>query len=269
MLFFAIIFLIISLLFVFAVQGRRIKGIMDPFYGWSYAHRGLYGDGIPENSLKAFEAAKHAGYGVELDVHLLKDGELAVLHDSKLQRMTGQPGLIEDLNSDDLHRYYLNGTDQTIPLFSDVLALYDGAAPLIVELKSSGKDIAQLCQNTCKLLDNYHGVYCLESFDPRCVRWLKDNRPDLIRGQLSENYFASETAVIPGYLKFLLTHMLLNFLTKPNFVAYRYKDRKTLSNFVARKIWRLPSISWTVQSKQEYDIAVAEGNIPIFENFRP
>lgn len=269
MLFIAIIIVALLGLFVFAVRGNTREGVMDAFYGWKYAHRGLYGNDIPENSLKAFQAAKQAGYGVELDVHLLKDGNLAILHDSKLQRMTGQPGVIEDLTAAELHQYHLNGTDQTIPLFSDVLALYDGAAPLIVELKSGGKNIAQLCQKACELLDNYRGLYCLESFDPRCVRWLKNNRPDLIRGQLSENYFASETATVPWYLKFLLTHLLLNFLTRPDFVAYRYKDRKTLSNFVARRVWKLPGISWTVQNEQEFNIAIAEGYIAIFENFKP
>ncbi len=269
MVYIAITLLIIVSILVFAVRGRKIKGVMDAFYGWNYTHRGLHGNGIPENSMKAFEAAKNAGYGVELDVHLLRDGNLAVIHDSKLFRMTGKPGVVEDLTAADLAQYYLKGTDQTIPLFSEVLALYDGAAPLIVELKSTGKNAGALCEKVCQLLDDYCGVYCLESFDPRCVLWLKKNRPEQIRGQLTENYFASETAVIPWYLKFLLTHLLLNFITLPDFVAYRYKDRKTPSNFIARKIWKLPSVSWTVQTPEEYDTAVAEGCIPIFEGFLP
>ncbi len=265
----AIIVVLIICLFAFAVKGSLNGNVMQPFYGWKYAHRGLHGDGIPENSLAAFAAAKSAGYGVELDVRLLKDGNLAVLHDSRLMRMTGNEGVVENLTAEDLKNCYLNGTNQTIPLLSQVLELYDGAAPLIVELKSAGDNINLLCENTCRLLDNYNGLYCLESFDPRCVRWLRNNRPHLVRGQLSEDYFDSSAAPVSCLLKFLLTHQLLNFMTAPDFIAYRYKDRKTISNFIARRIWKMPGVSWTLQSKEEYDIALAEGWIPIFEGFRP
>lgn len=269
MLLFAIILAVIAILFVLAVRCNERKGIMDAFYGWNYAHRGLYGNGIPENSLKAFKAAKEAGYGVELDVHLLKDGALAVIHDSKLLRMTGREGIVEDLTAQQLTECFLNGTDQTIPLFSDVLQLYDGKAPLIVELKPVGDNVAALCSKTCEMLDGYKGLYCLESFDPRCVYWLKINRPDLIRGQLYKNYFKDKSSPLTWILKFMLRHQLCNFLTLPDFVAYQYPDRKTVSNYIVRKIWNVPSVSWTLKSIHEYNTAIAEGCIPIFENFMP
>lgn len=260
---------ILFVLFMLAVKGRDTRNNLSSFRGWNYAHRGLYGNGVPENSLQAFANARNAGYGSELDVHLLKDGTLAVIHDSKLFRMTGREGVVEDLTSSELSSCYLDGSAYTIPLFSDVLKIYDGAAPLIVELKPTENNVDQLCKTTCDMLDGYNGIYCLESFDPRCVMWLKKNRPDLIRGQLYMNYFKSETSSLPWYLKFLLRHQLFNFITKPDFVAYQYEDRITISNYIVRKFWNMPCVSWTLKTQEEYDTAVAEGSIPIFENIKP
>lgn len=269
MLIMIIVLAILLLLWVLAVRGRTGHEGLTALCGWAYAHRGLYGDGIPENSLVAFRKAKEAGYGIELDVHLLSDGALAVIHDSKLERTTGKKGRIEDLTAEQLENYKLEGTEETIPLFSRVLELYNGEAPLIVELKSAGKNIDELCRRTCEVLDGYSGPYCMESFDPRCIRWLRKNRPDIVRGQLTENYFISETSVLPAILKFILRNQLLNFLTLPDFVAYRFADRKTLSNTLVRKLWGVQGVTWTLKTQEEYDIAIKEGWIPIFEGFRP
>lgn len=262
------VLLVLALLYICSTVGRKGHEGLEKLQGWSYAHRGLHGQGVPENSMEAFRRAKEAGYGIELDVHLLKDGNLAVIHDSLLKRTTGADGRIEDLTTEQLKDYRLEGTAETIPLFQDVLDLYDGVAPLIVELKEY-RNCAQLCEAACKMLDSYHGDYCMESFDPRCVRWLRINRPDIVRGQLTENYFRSNNKLLPWYLKFILQHQMLNFLTLPDFVAYKYVDRKTISNTICRKLWGIQGVTWTVKSQADYDTAVKEGWIPIFEGFEP
>ena len=95
------------------------------------------------------------------------------------------------------------------------------------------------------------------------------NRPDLIRGQLTENYFKTKNK-LPAILKFLLRHNMLNFLTRPDFVSYRFSDRKdTVTNFLCRKLWRLQGVTWTLKSQKDFDTAVAEGWLPIFEGFKP
>ena len=66
-----------------------------------------------------------------------------------------------------------------------------------------------------------------------------------------------------------MRHQMLNVLTKPDFVAYRFEDRRTISNFIARKIWGIQGVAWTIQTQEDLDTAVREGWIPIFENFRP
>lgn len=264
-----IIVLFLLLLYFLSTVCRRGHPGLPALRGWAYAHRGLHGDGVPENSLEAFRRARDAGYGAELDVHLLADGNLAVIHDALLVRTTGAEGYIEDLTTEQLKSFRLEGTEQTIPTFREVLDLFDGKAPLIVELKAERNNIAQLCQKTCEMLDGYNGVYCLESFDPRCIRWLRNNRPELIRGQLTENYFRSPKSKLPSVLKFILANQLMNFLTVPDFIAYRFSDRKCFSNFLTEKIWGAQSVTWTLQTKEDYDKAVAENRIPIFENFKP
>ena len=261
--------LILAVLYLFAIRCRSNHAGMKDLQGWSYAHRGLHGDGIPENSMAAFNAALEGGYGIELDIHLLKDGNLAVIHDSLLNRTTGQPGHIEDLTTEQLKDYRLEGTEETIPEFMDVLTLFNGKAPLIVELKPESGNHAELCAAACRMMETYSGPYCMESFDPRCIAWLRRNRPDICRGQLSENYFKTKND-LPDYLRFALTHNLLNFLTQPDFVAYKYAHRAdTPSNYLCRKLWKAQGVSWTLKTQQEYDTAVAEGWLPIFEGFRP
>lgn len=264
-----IIVLVIAVGFVLAMQGRTGHPKLKELTRWAYAHRGLHGNGVPENSLKAFQLAKDKGYGAELDVHLMADGNLAVIHDSSLKRTTQREGQIENLTCEQLEDYYLEGTNQTIPLLQDVLKLMDGKVPLIIELKSQVDNYEALCEKTCQLLDGYGGAYCLESFDPRCIAWLKKHHPDIIRGQLAENYFKTKDCKVPFILKVLLANHLMNFLTKPDFIAYRYSDRNRFVNRICRKLWGLTGVAWTVKSKEIFDAVKKEGWLPIFEGFEP
>ena len=250
------------------LRGRTGHKDLPALQGWYYAHRGLHSEGVPENSMAAFRAAKNGGYGIELDVHLMKDGTLAVIHDHSLKRTAGVDVQIEDLTCADLDNYYLEGTHERIPLFSEVLKLYAGEAPLIVELKATAKNHAALCKTTCDMLAKYNGAYCVESFDPRCVAWLRKNRKEVIRGQLTENFFRSNSK-LPGVVKFLMKYNFFNVATRPDFIAYRFADRKNISNFLCRKLWGLQGVTWTIRTKEDFDTAVAEGWIPIFENFEP
>ncbi len=261
--------LIALILFLLSTRCRSGHPGLKDLQGWYYAHRGLHGNGVPENSMAAFKAALDGGYGIELDVHLLKDGNLAVIHDSLLNRTTGQPGRIEDLTTSDLARYHLEGTTETIPEFMDVLTLFNGKAPIILELKPVDGNHAALADAACKMLETYHGVFCIESFDPRCVTWLKKNRPDIIRGQLTENFTKTRND-LPDYLRFAMTHCMTNFLCVPDFVAYHFGHRKdSLGPRICRQLWKAQGVTWTIRTKEDFDTAVAEGWIPIFEGFIP
>lgn len=262
------ILLILAALYVLVLMGRRGHPGLEKLRGWNYAHRGLHRQGVPENSLAAFRAAVDHGYGAELDVHLLKDGNLAVIHDSDLKRVTGREGRIEDLTTEDLKDHPLMGTDQTIPTFREVLDVFGGKTPLIIELKPAG-NCAALCEAACKAMEGYEGEWCMESFDPRCVYWLRKNRPDIIRGQLAENSIRLKDYGISLWLRVILTLNLANYVTRPDFIAYRYHDRNNLSNWLCRKLWGIQGVSWTLTTPEEHRSAVQEGWIPIFEKYEP
>ena len=134
MLWFLVPVAILATAYLLALRCRKGHLGLAALGDYSYAHRGFHGNGVPENSLKAFRLASEKGYGSELDIHLMKDGQLAVLHDASLRRTAGADVQIEDLTADDLENYRLEGTDEKIPLFSQVLELYAGKQPLIVEL---------------------------------------------------------------------------------------------------------------------------------------
>lgn len=263
-----LILLVLFILYILLVRGRRGHRKLAELRKWRYAHRGLHDANLPENSMGAFRAALEGGYGIELDLHLLADGNLGVMHDSSLKRTAGADIRMEDLTTAQLKDYHLGGTGETIPTFQQVMELFDGKAPMIIELKVVDGNYAALAAKTVEMLEGYKGLYCIESFDPRAIYWLKKNHPDIVRGQLTENHFKSGSK-IPAALKFVLTHQLENFLTQPDFVAYKFADRKTLSNFLTRKLWGVQGVSWTLRSREEFDTAVKEKWIPIFEGFRP
>ena len=125
-----LIFGVLGAAFLWAMLRRGAKN--HPNWGslqrWRYAHRGLHGDGAPENSMEAFRRALEGGYGAELDVHLLADGEVAVIHDASLLRTANADVKIEELTEEDLQQYTLEGTEEHIPLLKDVLELFDGKA---------------------------------------------------------------------------------------------------------------------------------------------
>lgn len=236
-----------------------------------YAHRGLHdlSQGIPENSLAAFRRAVDHGFGAELDVHLMADGNLAVVHDSDLTRVCGKKVRIEDLTAADLKDYPLQGTAETIPLFRDVLPIFAGKTPLIVELKVEG-NAAALAEAACKLLGQYQVDCCIESFHPMALRWLAKNRPEICRGQLSQNFLrASEVGGLGLPARLVMTWLLSAFLTQPDFIAYHYKDRACLSLHLMKRLYGVREVGWTIRDRADMERLEAEGVIPIFEGFIP
>ena len=267
----AAVIVVVFLLYLLALRCEKRRGEWDYFRKWRYAHRGYHDKPrIPENSLPAFRRAVQCGFGAELDVHLMKDGHLAVIHDASLLRTAGADVLVEDLTAEELKQYRLEGTEHHIPLLEEVLPIFAGKAPLIVELKAERGNAAALAEAACALLDKYHVTYCMESFDPRCLMWLWENRPDVVRGQLSENFARhGDGENLPGVVRWVLSNLLLNCRTRPDFIAYRFEDRKCLSLRLCRGIYRAQEFSWTIRSKEDMETAEQDGALVIFEQFNP
>ena len=260
------------LLWCLAVRPRRGQPGWEALAAYRYAHRGLHdvSAGRPENSLSAFRAAAEAGFGAELDVHLMADGSLAVVHDPDLTRVCGRHAVIEQLRREDLAAYPLLGSGETIPLFEDVLALFAGRGPLIIELKATRKNAAALTDAVMERLKGWKGAYCLESFHPAVLVHLRRAWPEVLRGQLSQRYGRGGDRTGYGRLAdWAMTHLLVCAAGRPDFVAYRWQDRDEPSLRLMRRLWGVHVACWTVRSPDTMKTLESEGAAVIFEGFVP
>lgn len=269
----SIIFIILGfiLLYLFAITPRLSKiSELTPITAYVYAHRGLYDNDalIPENTLPAFKAAIDSGYGIELDVQLTKDQVAVVHHDTTLIRSCNVDQKIADLTYDELQTYSLFNSQETIPKFEDVLSLVNGQVPILIELKVE-LDYKTTCEITSQILDTYDGLYTIQSFSPYAVKWFKENKPDILRGQLARNFFEGEPSGQNGFTDFVLSHLLLNFLTKPDYIAYSYKDLNEPSLNICHLLFKTPIIGWTLASEEDYSIYKPKLSTIIFEHFLP
>ena len=151
--------------------------------------------------------------------------------------------------------------------------------PLVQSAKEAAKALGIECATlnaealaaaASRVLKKYKGAYCVESFDPRCLMWLWQNEPDILRGQLSENFTAHGDAQhLPGGIRWILANLLLNVRTRPDFIAYRFEDRSNLSLRLCRGFYKVQEASWTVRDRETMEKAEAAGNLVIFEHFDP
>ena len=250
--------------------GRRGNSAWEKLRGWRYAHRGFHEKpSVPENSLPAFKRAIERGFGAELDVHLLKDGTLAVFHDSDLMRCAGVEGVLEELTLDELRELRLEGTEYGVPLFDEVLELFEGKTPLIIELKSYKDNRRALARAVCERLDSYKGDYCIESFDPLIMLAVRRLRPGICRGQLAADFFRAGSEIeMPLYQRIILSNLLHNFLSRPDFVAYKFEDRRNLINRLCVRRG-VQEVCWTIRSREDLLTTEKDGAIAIFECFDP
>jgi len=247
---------------------RPRQQAMADFKRQYIAHRGLFDNtqNYPENTLAAFQRAVDAGYGIELDVRLTKDGQLVVAHDDGLQRICGEDIEIADLTYDELSQRKVLASDQTVPLFAQVLAVVKGMVPLIVEVKQSNRT-SETCQATADQLRRYRGRYCVESFDPRVLLWFRRNFRGVLRGQLSGGF--EEDGTGSRILDFCLTNMLFNKLTWPDFIAYEWQDGSRPIIKAWRALLRCSMVAWTVRSQADLDAARRNFDVFIFDSFIP
>lgn len=207
-------------LFVIApgASGKRQRA---PFMGKNIAHRGLHSrdKAVPENSLSAFRLAAEAGYAIELDVQLSKDGEVVVFHDDTLNRVCSVHARVDELTLAELKALRLCGTEETIPLFTEVLSTVCGRSAIVCELKD-GKRNRELCRKTYDIISSYSGDICIESFNPMIVGWFRVHASDLLRGQLAAP-MREYPATMSRPLVFALSHTLFNFIARPQFIAYK------------------------------------------------
>lgn len=248
-------------LWLLCLLSMRKSPDMAKFEHAVFAHRGLHGKGVPENSIEAFRRAADAGYGMEFDLHLTSDGRLAVMHDDDTERMCGKKLSVHSSSYEELSALRLPDGSR-IPLFEEVLSVVGGRVPLLIELKSDGGNADALCAKALDLLRGYDGPFLIESFDPRILARVKKADPKILRGQLSSDFVHSKTG--PKGLRLLLSSMLTNYRVRPDFVAYDVRFRRALPVRILmashKKIF-----FWTVRSEEEKQFCRDGGYTPIFE----
>ncbi|MGD9559077.1 MAG: glycerophosphodiester phosphodiesterase family protein [Oscillospiraceae bacterium] len=233
-----------------------------PFWGVNFAHRGLHTEdrATPENSLAAFTAAVDAGYGIELDVQLSREGEVVVFHDDTLQRVCGADGKVEDHTLEELRGFRLFDTQQGIPTLWETLYVVKGRVPLLVELKRGARN-RQLCEATWKIVRTYEGDVCFQSFDPRIVGWFKRHVPGALRGQL-----AATPKALGGLGGFLVGNGLSHFWGRPHFIAHEKGRMAPLMHLARRFAMRLV---WTARPGDDPEALEDKNEAVIFEFYEP
>lgn len=228
------------------------------------AHRGLHGEGAPENSLEAIEAAIEAGYAVEIDVRLSADGVPIVFHDETLDRLTEVGGAVDETAWERLAELRLAGTASRVPRLETVLERVDGRAPLLVELKNWGAPGA-LEQQVARALERYDGPVAVQSFNPRSMAWFHRHVPSIPRGQVSGPL---EGIPLAWYKRALVQRLLVNAVSRPSFVAYEHDALPYWPVRVARE-WGLVVLGWTIRSPEQLEAVRPHVDNVIFEGFRP
>ncbi|NLV59839.1 MAG: glycerophosphodiester phosphodiesterase [Clostridiales bacterium] len=252
-------------LWLIATEPRRPE--IAPLLYKLYAHRGLH-DGnhrVIENSLEAFRLAVEAGYGIELDVQPTRDGKLVVFHDESLKRLCGVDLRIGDMTWEELGTHPLPD-GSSIPLFDQVLALVNGQAPLIVEIKHYG-DAKRNAALTLQVLRTYSGPFCVESFHPLAVRYFRREASHILRGQLANG---GKRDTHTNFLQhFAMKYLLVNGIGRPHFVSYSCGSDHTLSVWMIKRIKRALLAAWTIRDQETLDRARKEYQMYIFEGFHP
>ena len=270
---FLIIIGVIIIMYILAIMPRVIRRPDCSAFGTRFfAHRGLHdnaGD-APENSMRAFERAVRAGFGIELDVQLTADGVPVIFHDHDLKRMCGRPEKVRSLTFAQLRELRLLQTDQQIPSLQEFLEMVGGRVTLLVELKEERQDVS-VCRKVMPLLENYQGCYCIESFNPAVLLWLRIHKPHIMRGQLSDGFLH-----IPEYRRLhiawylaLVQNLLLNFVTRPDFIAYNVKFASNPSLRLCQSLFHAYTATWTVKSEEQLSEAKKHFDAYIFDSFVP
>ena len=249
---------------------------MDIFKSWiveqPIAHRGFFNyTDAPENTLAAFERAIEHNYAIELDVQIIADGTPVVFHDNELSRLTGKDGYVQNLKKEDLSKYFINSSKQTIPTLEEVLKTVNGRTPILLEIKNGSFKPQEDCVKINDAIKDYKGEIAIQSFNPYALEWFANNAPKYSRGLLSSMWRKKNRDVEPdipssALVRFATRRMLLFKKAKPDFINYEIRD---LPNRFVRKHKNIPLLAWVAYNQAEYTECMKKADNIIFQDFEP
>jgi glycerophosphoryl diester phosphodiesterase len=236
------------------------------------AHRGLHdrARGIVENMPGAAQAAIDGNYGIECDIQLTADGETMVHHDDELGRLTEGTGALLDLTATELKSVKFKDTSERMMSLGDLCALVKGRVPLVIEVKSHFDGDRKLVRRMAEVLATYSGPVAGMSFDPDQVLALREVMPELPRGIIAQRTYDDDywQKLKPEQRRGML-HLRHAFRTRPHFVAYWVDQLPAPAPWIARNIFSLPLLTWTVRTQQQRERAARHADQMIFEGFLP
>jgi glycerophosphoryl diester phosphodiesterase len=236
------------------------------------AHRGLHdrAHGIIENMPGAAEAAIAGNFGIECDIQLSADGEAMVHHDDALGRLTEGSGALLGKTAAELRAVRFKDTSERMMSLGDLCALVGGRVPLVIEVKSHFDGDRRLVSRMAEVLASYSGPAVGMSFDPDQVLALREKMPGRPRGIIAERSYdaADWPEATPAQRRGML-HLRHAFRTRPHFVAYWVDDLPAPAPWIARNLFGLPLLTWTVRTPEQRARAARYADQMIFEGFRP
>ena len=236
------------------------------------AHRGLHDEakGIVENSASAIEASIAKDYAVEVDLQCAAHGVPVVFHDRTLDRLTAERGPVADRDAAALCAIPLRNSDDRILSLDRLLVIVDGSVPLLIEVKSTWSDDHTYERNIAAALATYKGNVAVMSFDPDCVAAFRDLAPTLPSGLIGERFddkhYWSE---LSAWQRFTMRHLLTAAIARPNFIAYDIRALPALAPGIARDVFNLPLLTWTVRNEADKANAQLFADAMIFEGIVP
>jgi len=236
------------------------------------AHRGLHdaAHGVIENMPAAAQAAISGNFAVECDIQLTADGEAMVHHDDALGRLTEGSGALLDKTAAELKAVTFKDTPERMMSLGDLCSLVAGRVPLVIEVKSHFDGDRRLVKRMAEVLASYSGPAVGMSFDPDQVVALRELIPGRARGIVAEReYTADEWPEASPEQRHGMTHLRHAFRSRPHFVAYWVDELPAAAPWIARNIFGLPLLTWTVRTPEQRARAVRNADQMIFEGFRP
>jgi glycerophosphoryl diester phosphodiesterase len=236
------------------------------------AHRGLHdvARGVIENMPAAAEAAIAGHFSIECDIQLTADGEAMVHHDGALGRLTQGSGTLLSLTATELKAIPFKDTPERMMSLGDLCALVNGRVPLVIELKSHFDGDRRLVARMVEVLATYSGPAAAMSFDPEQVQALREMSPELPRGIVAQRKYDDEYwNKLTGDQRAAMLHLRHAFRTRPHFVAFWIEQLPAAAPWIARNLFGLPILTWTVRTPEQRERAARYADQMIFEGFCP
>jgi glycerophosphoryl diester phosphodiesterase len=234
------------------------------------AHRGLHEKDGVENSVTAVKAAIAADYAIEVDLQCTADHRAVVFHDRTLDRLTHETGAVMEKSAAELCTIPLRHSGDRILSLPDLLALVHGRVPLLLEVKSTWGDEHRYEANIAEELAAYTGPVAVMSFDPHCVAAFRTCAPSLPRGLVAERFEdLHHWSQLTAMQRFAMRHLLTFAIARPHFIAYDIRALPALAPAIARRVFGLLLLTWTVRNEAERARALRHADAMIFEGVVP